>query len=542
MKKLFAMLLAAVMLMSCSASALAYEWITDYDESLYDWKTDTTPVTLSLFEDYPNTTVDDENSLGMKRLSENTGVTLERLFPVAYDGTQIMLMLASNSLPDIIVMENSADWLDSFVQQAIASDQIWAMDDLIEQYAPNFKSLVAPEYFENFQESDGKTYRITNAINTAQAAKAKSTYGVVGGSSCTLVRMDIYEEIGSPNMSTPDGFVAALKAMQEKYPDRVPYITPGDVWKHAASVFGTQFGMPPYHVREDGVVTDQLYSDEARQAALFANRLAREGLMVKESLIASTNVSAMVFNGEVMAYFWNTREEGKTPDDNPDTYFHAMAPFDTYKSYSTPSVGGWKTIMISKKCEHPDRAIRALEFMMSQEGNRILYWGTEGKSPAEGGAWTGDYINGPHYYLDEDGKPTYYADFWAAKCADWDGTAVKSGLKEIAYGEDSYLSNVVTWMKDDPISRMEAEYYSGKSEYAPWFAIRIPAGTELADIDASVDVIKSDYVAKIVFAQTEEDALKAYDEMLVKMEKAGQAKLDEFFTATYTELKEQYSK
>ena len=57
-----------------------------------------------------------------------------------------------------------------------------------------------------------------------------------------------------------------------------------------------------------------------------------------------------------------------------------------------------------------------------------------------------------------------------------------------------------------------------------------------------MDVIKSDYVAKIVFAQTEEDALKAYDEMLVKMEKAGQAKLDEFFTATYTELKEQYSK
>jgi len=252
MKKLFALLLSAVILLSCTSGALAYEWITDYDESLYDWRTNTTPVTLTLFEDYPNTTVDDENSLGMKKLIEHTGVTLDRSFPVAYDGTQIMLMLASNSLPDIIVMENSAEWLDSFVQQAVASDSIWCIDDLIEQYAPNFKSLVAPEYFENFKEEDGKTYRITNSINTAKATEAKSAYGVVGGASCTLVRMDIYEEIGSPDMSTPDGFVAALKAMQEKYPDRVPYITPGDVWNNAASVFGSQFGVAPYLVKEDG--------------------------------------------------------------------------------------------------------------------------------------------------------------------------------------------------------------------------------------------------------------------------------------------------
>lgn len=542
MKKLFALLLSAMLLLSCMTSAMAYEWITEYDESLYDWKTNTEPVTLTLFEDYPNTSVDDENSLGMKKLIENTGVTLQRSFPVAYDGTQIMLMLASNSLPDIIVMENSAEWLDSFVQQAVASDSIWSIDELVEKYAPNFKSLVAPEYFENFKEEDGKTYRITNSINTAKATEAKSAYGVVGGASSTLVRMDIYEEIGSPDMSTPDGFVEALKAMKEKYPDRVPYITPGDVWNSAAAVFGPQFGMAPYLVKEDGTVTDQLYSDEARQAALFANRLAREGLMVRESLIPTTNVSAMVFNGEVMAYFWNTREEGKVPDDNPETYFHSMPPFATYKTYQSPSVGGWKTIMISKNCEHPDRAILALEFMLSQEGNRILYWGNEGASPANGGSWSGDFANGPHYYLDEDGKPTYYADFWTAKCADWDGTAVKSGLKEICYGEDAYLSNVMTWMKDDPISQMEASYYSGKSEYTPWFSIRVPANTDLADIQASIKIIKADYVAKIVFADTEEESIKAYDEMLSKMEKAGQAKLDEFYTETYTTLWAKYNK
>lgn len=509
------------------------------DESQHDWLLDTTPITLTLFEDWPNTNVNDADSIALKNLEKVTGVWLERSFPVAWDGQQLVLMLASNSLPDIMVIEAGAQWRSSFIEQAREADAIWAYDDLIEQYAPHFKELVAPEYFTMFQSADGKTYEYVNAINTALAQEKKKAYGVVGGAGATLVRKDYFDEIGAPDVSTPDTFIAALKAMQEKHPDLVPFITPADTWKSPIGDFAAQFGVPPYTLDGD-TLRDQLKDPSALEAALFVNRLAREGVLPKEAILEGTDVQAQVFNGQVLSYWWNTREEGKVPDDNPDTIYTSLEPFTTWHNYNTSTVGGWKTILISKSCKNPERAVRVLEFMASEAGHQLLYWGNLGKSPAQGGVWSGDLENGPHYYLDERGKPTYYQEYWAAKLADWDGVALKSGLKEIAYGEDAYYANVQTWITDDPVAQKEAKYYGGKTDYTPWFGIKPIAGTPEDDILNKIKMIKKNYVATIVFAQTEEVCRGKYAEMLAEMEAAGLAQLEAFYTQRYTELKAIY--
>ena len=55
----------------------------------------------------------------------------------------------------------------------------------------------------------------------------------------------------------------------------------------------------------------------------------------------------------------------------------------------------------------------------------IRCWGVEGKK--EDG-WSGDVVNGPHSYFDENGKATYYEGFQAARNADWSGVERKSGI------------------------------------------------------------------------------------------------------------------
>ncbi len=534
MRKTLALALALMMLLSAVPfSAFA-------QEAAYDWLLDTTPITLTLFEDWPTTVVDDENSLALKRIEEITGVRLERQFPVAWDGQQLALMLASDSLPDIIVIETGASWRSPFIEQARQAGAIWAYDDLIEQYAPNFKDLVAPEYFEMFKSEDGKTYEYVNAINTAIAQEKKQEFGAVGSAGATLIRGDFYEVVGSPDVSTPDGFIDALKKLKEAYPDRIPFITPADVWKSPISDFSAQFGVPPYHV-EEGKVYDQLKAPSAVEAAVFLNRLAREGLMPKEAILEGTDVQAMVFNGEVISYWWNTRDEGKVPDDNPETTYTSLPPFTSWHSYNSATVGGWKTILISKKCKNPDRAVRLMEFMASEEGHRVLYWGNLGESPANGGSWSGDMANGPHYYLDEKGKPTYYQEYWAAKLADWDGVAVQSGLKEICYGEDSYYANVQTWMTDDPVAQKEALYYTGKTDYTPWFGIKVVSGSEEDNILTKIKMIKKNYVASVAFAKSEEECRSQYAAMLQEMEDAGLAQLEAYYTAQYEELMAKYN-
>ncbi|MDR1531145.1 MAG: extracellular solute-binding protein [Clostridiales bacterium] len=499
----------------------------------FDWLLDTSPVTLRLFEDWPGG-VDDPSLLGIQKLQAATGVTLRRSYPTAWDGQELILMLASDSLPDIIVMENGAAWKSNFIQQARDAGKIWAYDDLIEQYAPHFKELAAPEYFEMFKSDDGKTYEYVNAIRTSLYSQKSEEYGVVGHPSAVLVRQDYYDESGAPDMTTPDGFINGLKKMRDAHPNLIPLITPWDTWGSPLGNFGEQFGVAPYYAA-DGRIYDQLRSPAALETVLFINRLTREGLMPKESIIEGTDVQALVFNGEVISYLWGTLEEGKVPDDNPDTIYAFLKPLNTWKRYDTASIGGWKSILISKKCEYPDRAVRLLEFMASEEGHKTLYWGEEGPAPSEGGAMA-DLAKGPHYYIDASGKPTHYAEYLAEKAADWDGAALKSGLRQICYGEDSYFRDVVTWNNDDPLTIKEKEIYGGKIEYVPEMSIRVQPDTPEEEIKIRVDQIKRDAVAGILFAETEAACRAAYDGMLQELEEAGLAALEDYYTAQFAEL------
>jgi putative aldouronate transport system substrate-binding protein len=41
-------------------------------------------------------------------------------------------------------------------------------------------------------------------------------------------------------------------------------------------------------------------------------------------------------------------------------------------------INGWTVTMISKNCEHPDRAIRFMDYLMSEKGQKRTYLGVEG--------------------------------------------------------------------------------------------------------------------------------------------------------------------
>ncbi len=56
---------------------------------------------------------------------------------------------------------------------------------------------------------------------------------------------------------------------------------------------------------------------------------------------------------------------------------------------------------------------------------------------------------------------------------------------------------------------------------------------ELKDLNTELENIQKSYTAKIVFAETEEEANAMYDAMLDEITKAGQATVDAFYTETY---------
>lgn len=162
-----------------------------------------------------------------------------------------------------------------------------------------------------------------------------------------------------------------------------------------------------------------------------------------------------------------------------------------------------------------------------------MCWGVEGE---ESDGWSGDVVNGPHFYFDENGKATYYQGFQEARNADWSGVEKKSGL---GYYYSYVLTNVIYGteaevIKSDLMTQMN-EWYSDKVTYNNGFIFNIPAGSDEYIAYQTISSLIEEYNVKWAFAKDEAEVRSLYEEFIQKVEAADEAKLNEWYTKTYAD-------
>lgn len=180
---------------------------------------DVTPAWMLLAEDevtldwYINyswfTTPWGENAVSQK-ITEETGVSVRFLTPMGNENEKFNSLIASDSLPDLITL----GWWEPQVRTLIDGGYVWALDDLAQLYDPTFFDVTDRWTVEWYRQSDGKIYGYPNSsysIDDYREGRTKSNQTF-------LVRKDIYEAIGSPDMTTPEGFMNAVRKAAELFP------------------------------------------------------------------------------------------------------------------------------------------------------------------------------------------------------------------------------------------------------------------------------------------------------------------------------------
>ena len=260
--------------------------------------------------------------------------------------------------------------------------------------------------------------------------------------------------------------------------------------------------------------------------------MVNKGLMTEDSFVdGSSEKDSKSLAGAVASYAWTVGETGKVPADNADTYYYPMEPWDTYEQVRTNS--GYIQFAISEKSTNKDAAMRWLEFGNTELGAQTMCWGVEGE---ESDGWSGDVVNGPHFYFDENGKATYYQGFQEARNADWSGVEKKSGL---GYYYSYVLTNVIYGteaevIKSDLMTQMN-EWYSDKVTYNNGFIFNIPAGSDEYIAYQTISSLIEEYNVKWAFAKDEAEVRSLYEEFIQKVEAADEAKLNEWYTKTYAD-------
>ena len=89
------------------------------------------------------------------------------------------------------------------------------------------------------------------------------------------------------------------------------------------------------------------------------------------------------------------------------------------------------------------RRAQFLSYLASYDGHAALFWGNKAE---DGETYSGDTSKGPHYFLEENGKPTAFAEYYAAKQADWDGIEKSNGLSTYWFAASGLWNGINFWI------------------------------------------------------------------------------------------------
>ena len=349
------------------------------------WQLDTSPVDLTWFVGaswYGRTWGD---SLNSKYITEKTGVNVKIEVPSGDANEQATLMMTSGKLPDLISM---GSW-ETAVKKLWEGDHVYALNELAEQYDPYFFKVAGDGTLKWYRQENGNTYGVPN---DSYSPNQMHETGMTAATQTFLVRKDLYEEMGRPDLTTREGFLNALQLLKDQYyqykgQPMSPFFAQGNV-PYGMTEYLQNLLAVPYE--KDGKVYDR-FTDPDYVAWLKTFRTAYErGLINVDFLVDSdTQVEEKTNNAR---YFMMIREwTGMTAVNpmlaasaNPESYYIAVdgpqnSNGDSAKLFPG-NMDGWMVTMISKSTKHPERAIRFLTYLASEEGQRDLFLGKEGET------------------------------------------------------------------------------------------------------------------------------------------------------------------
>ncbi|MNO34272.1 Bacterial extracellular solute-binding protein [compost metagenome] len=349
------------------------------------WKLDTSPVDLTWFVGanwYAHTWGD---SLVSKYVTEKTGVNIKLEVPSGEANEHITLMMTSGKLPDLISM---GSW-ETAVKKLWEGDHVYALNELADKYDPYFFKVAGDGTLKWYRQENGNTYGVPN---DSYSPNLMHETGMTAANQTFLVRKDLYEEMGSPDLSTPEGFLNALQLVKDKYSQYKgqpisPFFAQGNVPYGMTEYLQNLLAVPH---EKDGKVYDRM-TDPDYITWLKTFRTAYErGLINVDFLVDSdTQVEEKTNNAR---YFMMVREwtgmSAVNPmlaaSGDPDSYYIAVdgpknSKGDNPKLFPG-NMDGWMVTMISKSTENPERAIRFLSYLASEEGQRDVFLGKEGET------------------------------------------------------------------------------------------------------------------------------------------------------------------
>ena len=310
--------------------------------------------------------------------------------PAADKSTLFSLAMSdSGNLPDFIV-----DMSPLIYEEFGRAGALIALNDYITpEKMPNLYGLLEeyPDARASITSADGNIYFFPRIMEVA------TRYW-----SGWFIREDFLENVGLSVPTTTDEFYDAMVAIRENV-ETVNY--PVDmnmeslktlVWSWNVGARGTGTSTTDDAYLKDGKIAYGPTDDAYREALIYLNRLYEDGLLNPDwnsltsndirtdVLNQSTAIAEGSFSGVLSTYNSLLMEDGQG---EALTYMDPL-----YGPDGTRTRQGHHTVLdvgyggaISSTCNNVDAVIEMVDYLYSEEGRTLVYWGVEGETYVKNG-------------------------------------------------------------------------------------------------------------------------------------------------------------
>lgn len=451
-----------------------------------------------------------------EKISEETGVTFE--VTTAADSTALNLMIASGDLGDLILTSDNAK-----ISRLQSSDMCYTLDELA-QMAGEESFDVHPVLRLVNTADDGNLYTIMCGYSPDYYMEEypKAVYETTG----LVVRDDIYEAIGSPQINNLDDFEAMLATVKEQYPDVVPFMYN---YTHTNGIIKMLLGSDASiggFLDVDGHAKAFIEDPVLENYYELMNDWYLKGYMTDENFAftSDSDDSDYMAAGKLfaLAKYSNTADEMSVTLKEAGCDYSLVQLTDIIANQPgakhLQTTAGWRGMFVPKSSSDPVAAYNFMKFMYSEEGQCLSLWGEEGVD------WNWD---------EEHSYPVLNYDFESPNEED--------GMKFWGWIYHDGIRNTLPGYGNAGQTFKAREAATSISETNPVLGmLRMGADSEEQTIMNNLVELYNNMTAQIITASTPEESKALYQEMLETAKSMGVEKLDEWADSRYAQKKAAY--
>ena len=321
-----------------------------------------------------------------QKITEKTGIALKTLYPSRGSNEAIDLMLTDGEYPDLIFAKGDANKL-------VEANALVDLEPLIEEYGANIKALYGADY-KRLRYSAEKPHIYQLCSNTVN----KEIYTTSGSAQ---LQWAVLKEHDYQIPYTLAEYEAQIKAYLAAHPETDGKPTIGISLCCTDWRWYIMLSNPSASIAEaapdngqwliDGEHVTYLHAGpNQKEYYIWLNRMYWEGVLDPEFATQTfDDYKQKIVSGRVLGLLdadWNFAEAQKELLRTGKTeHSYAGLPVTLHKNAVCPSLYNWGLspgwgVGITTACQNPERAVKFLDWLCSEEGQVLIHWGIEGEN------------------------------------------------------------------------------------------------------------------------------------------------------------------